>query len=95
MEETPDLIFTVFPGKMIVPNPALLIPGSGPLDCGGFSHPQLFWDFRLCFRLFSPLLAQLGRIYSFIPAHSMGCLGLSITRALWSAGGLSSSTRRE
>lgn len=39
-----------------------------------------FWDFRLCFLLFSALLAQLGRMESLIPAHSMGCLGMSVTR---------------
>lgn len=26
---------------MILPNPALLIPGSGPLGCWDFSHPEL------------------------------------------------------
>lgn len=37
----PDLVFPVFPGKMILPNPALLIPHSGPWDSWGFSYPQL------------------------------------------------------
>lgn len=35
-----------------------------------------FWDFRLCLLLFLALLAQLGRLEPFIPAHSVECLGM-------------------
>lgn len=78
----PDLFFHCIPKKDDSSQPSFADPrfrATGPL--GVFTPTTLhFWDFRLCFLLFSPLLAQPGRMESFLPAHSLGCLGMSVTR---------------
>lgn len=70
----PDLFFHCIHRKDDSSQPSFADPrfrATGLL--GLFTSRTLhLWDFRLCFVLFSPLLAQLGRMESFIPAHSMG-----------------------